>query len=139
MNFSKLSMLVIGSNIFTIVTAVILLMSFHSVYGQMADNGKNEQSNTINLIINNLTVGYSPTGLVSINGVVFNNSTQNIENIKVDVTLYDAKNNTIMHTSRFVSSAFYIFEPNSTENFDFLMSTENFNHYDVRAYAEKIR
>ena len=114
-------------------------MSFYPSQAQSTGGISTSQSNTVNLDISNITLGDSPTGLISINGVVFNNSTEGVENIKVDITLYDANNNTIRDTSRFVSSAFYIFEPGSTVNFDFLMSTGDFDYYTARAYGDRIQ
>jgi hypothetical protein len=114
-------------------------MSFYPSQAQSTGGISISQSNTVNLDISNITLGDSPTGLISVNGIVINNSSESVENIKVDVTLYDANNNTIRDTSRFVSSAFYIFEPGSTVNFNFLMSTGDFNNYVARAYADRIQ
>ena len=130
--------MIIGSSL-TISTTLLLLMSFYPSQAQSTGGISISQSNTINLAISNITLGDSPTGLISINGVVFNNSTESVDNIKVEITLYDANNNTIRDTSRFISSAFYIFEPGSTVNFDFLMSTGDFNYYTARAYGDRIQ
>ena len=138
MNLLKFGIIIIGSSL-TISTTMLLLMSIYPSQAQSTGGISISQSNTVNLAISNITLGDSPTGLISINGVVFNNSTESVENIKVDITLYDANNNTIRDTSRFISSAFYIFEPGSTVNFDFLMSTGDFNYYTARAYAERIQ
>ncbi len=120
-------------------TTLLLLVFFYPSQAQSTGGISISQSNTVNLAISNITLGDSPTGLISINGVVFNNSTESVDNIKVEITLYDANNNTIRDTSRFISSAFYIFEPGSTVNFDFLMSTGDFNYYTARAYGDRIQ
>lgn len=138
MNLLKFGIIIIGSSL-TISTTLLLLMSFYPSQAQSTGGISTSQSNSVNLDISNITLGDSPTGLISINGVVFNNSTEGVENIKVDITLYDANNNTIRDTSRFVSSAFYIFEPGSTVNFDFLMSTGDFDYYTARAYGDRIQ
>jgi hypothetical protein len=115
------------------------MISFYPSQSQSTGGISISEPNAINLAISNITLGDSPTGLISVNGIVINNSTESVENIKVDVTLYDANNNTIRDTSRFISSAFYIFEPGSTVNFNFLMSTGDFNNYTARAYADRIQ
>ena len=138
MNLLKFGIMIIGSSL-TISTTLLLLVSFYPSQAQSSGGISISQSNTVNLAISNITLGDSPTGLTSINGVVFNNSTESVENIKVEITLYDANNNTIRDTSRFISSAFYIFEPGSTVNFDFLMSTGDFNYYTARAYGDRIQ
>jgi hypothetical protein len=138
MNLLKFGIMIIASSL-TISTTLLLLMSFYPSQAQSTGGISISQSNTVNLAISNITLGDSPTGLISINGVVFNNSTESVDNIKVEITLYDANNNTIRDTSRFISSAFYIFEPGSTVNFDFLMSTGDFNYYTARAYGDRIQ
>ncbi len=138
MNFLKSGIIIISSS-FIISTTLLLLISFYPSQAQPTGSISISQSNTINLAISNITVGDSPTGLTSVNGIVLNNSTESVENIKLDVTLYDANNNTIRDTSRFISSAFYIFVPGSTVNFNFLMSTGDFDYYTARAYADRIQ
>ena len=138
MNLLKSGIIIISIS-FIISTTLLLLISFYSTQAQPPGSTYFSQSNTVNLAISNITLGDSPTGLISVNGIVFNNSTESVENIKVDVTLYDDNNNTIRDTSRFISSAFYIFEPGSTVNFNFLMSTGDFDHYTARAYADRIQ
>lgn len=90
------------------------------------------------LNITELTIGDSATGLTSITGVLQNNSTENVENMKVNVTLYDSENKILRDTSRFISGPFTIYEPNSTERFSFLMSVERFDHYKVTAFGEQV-
>lgn len=138
MNLLNFGIIIISSTL-AISTTLILWMPLYSSQAQPTGGISISQSNTINLDISNITLGDSPTGLISINGIVFNNSTESVENIKVDVTLYDANNNTIRDTSRFISSAFYTFEPGSTVNFNFLMSTGDFDYYTARAYADRVQ
>lgn len=97
-----------------------------------------DSDNRINLAISNITLGESATGLTSVNGVVLNNSTMDVENIQMDVVLYDVNNNTIQDTSRFITTPFTIVKPNSTETFEFLMLTEEYDRYGVKAYAERV-
>jgi hypothetical protein len=106
--------------------------------GQISDTLTNSQSNIILVSISNMSITDSATGLTSVTGNVLNNSTEDVMNIKVDVTLYDADNITIRETSRFVTGPFTVYEPGSIERFSFLMSVENFDHYAARAYAERV-
>lgn len=138
MNLLKSGIIIISSS-FIISTTLLLLISFYPTQAQPTGGMSFSQSNTINLAISNITVGDSPTGLTSVNGIVFNNSTESVENIKLDVTLFDANNKTIIDTSRFISSASYMFAPGSTVNFNFLMSTGDFDYYTARAYADRIQ
>lgn len=85
-----------------------------------------------------LSVQNSTTGLTSVSGTVHNNSTEDVENLKVNVTLYDSDNQTIRDTTRFVSGPFTVYEPNSTERFSFLMGVEEFDHYEATAFGERV-
>ncbi len=106
--------------------------------GQNSDVLTNSQSNVIMLSLSNISITNSATGLTSLTGTVLNNSTENVMTIKVDVTLYDTNNITIIETSRFISGPFTGYEPGSVERFSFLMSIEDFDHYTARAYAERV-
>lgn len=90
------------------------------------------------LNITKIAVEDSATGLTSITGTIQNNSTENVENLKVNVTLYDLENKTIRDTARFVSGPFTVYQPNSTERFSFLMSVEAFDHYRATAFGERV-
>jgi hypothetical protein len=123
----------------TISFSTLFLLIFSSLsMGQISDTLTNSQSNIILVSISNMSITDSATGLTSVTGNVLNNSTEDVMNIKVDVTLYDADNITIEETSRFVTGPFTVYEPGSMERFSFLMSVENFDHYAARAYAERV-
>ena len=131
------------SRIIILLTTLSFSTLFLSVFssssmGQISDVLTNSQPNVILLSISNMSITDSTTGLTSVTGTVLNNSTENVMNIKVDVTLYDADNTTIIETSRFVTGPFTVYEPGSVERFSFLMSVADFDHYDARAYAERV-
>lgn len=91
------------------------------------------------LSVSNITVGESTTGLIGVNGIIINNTTESVQDVNVDVTLYDAKNDTIRETSRFVTAPFSSFGPGSTEGFSFLIIAENFDHYTATSYGKRIQ
>jgi hypothetical protein len=92
----------------------------------------------INLSISNITVIESPTGLTGIDGIVLNNSTENVKDVKVDIILFDPLNKTLEDTTRSITSPLSTMEPGSTEGFSFLMSTKDIDHYDARSYGLRI-
>lgn len=98
----------------------------------------NSKPDIIILNIIEITEGNSITGLTAIAGSIQNNFTENVENMKVNVTLYDSENKTIRDTSRFVSGPFTVYEPNYSERFRFLMSVEGFDHYVSTAFGEHV-
>ena len=123
----------------TLSFSTLFLSTFSSsTMGQISDTLTDSQPNVILLSISNMSITDSATGLTSVTGTVLNNSTESVENMKVGVTLYDSDNKTIRETSRFVSGPFTVYEPNSTERFNFLMSVEEFDNYKASAYAERV-
>lgn len=126
-----------------ICISIFGFISFPSfTFSQFQEEDEEEISSlpdVINLSISNITVSESSTGLIAINGVIFNNTTENVQDAKVDLILYDDKNNTIRETSRFVTAPFSTFEPSSTESFRFLMIAEGFDHYNATSYGERIQ
>ena len=113
--------------------------SFSLSYAQLEDNLESSQPSIIDIALLNMTLTASSTGLTSVIGTVINNSTENVENIKVNVVLFDSDNSEIRETSRFVTGPFTVYEPGSTERFNFLMSVEEFDHYNATAYAERVQ
>ncbi|HEY0579305.1 MAG TPA: FxLYD domain-containing protein [Candidatus Nitrosocosmicus sp.] len=93
----------------------------------------------IYLNIDKIFVGNSPTGLISVKGVVHNNSTSNIENVKVKVKLLGVNNDLSTETVRFVTPPSFAIKPGDERNFDFLISASNFNSYNITAYGDKIQ
>jgi hypothetical protein len=91
----------------------------------------------ISLKIDNIFVGDSPTGLIAVKGMVHNNSTENIVNVKVKVGLFDSNNELIIETQRFIMPASSIFKPGYERNFDFLVTAKDVDKYNITAYGDK--
>lgn len=138
MNLSKLDISVTSiAGSLIILATLSLAHSFNFSHAQLTDNLPTSEPNKINLEISNITLGSSTTGLISVDGIVHNNSTENVANLQIDITIYDTNNNTIRETSRFISSPFTAYEPASTENFNFLLSIDEFHNYTANAYADR--
>ena len=91
----------------------------------------------ISLKIDNIYVGDSPTGLIVVKGIVHNNSTENIVNVKVKVGLFDSNNELIIETQRFITPASSVFKPGYERNFDFLVTAKDVDNYNITAYGDK--
>ena len=129
----KISILTI-STLFTI----LFVISLPVVYAQLQQGPIGSAPpllDRVNLSISNITVIESPTGLTGIEGIVLNNSTENVKDVKVDIILFDPQNNTIEETTRSITSPLSTMEPGSTDVFSFLMSTEDFDRFDARSYG----
>ncbi|MEJ7641354.1 MAG: FxLYD domain-containing protein [Candidatus Nitrosocosmicus sp.] len=117
--------------------ALVAILFPHSAQSQ-------EQQGTVShladiptsLKIDNIYVGDSPTGLIVVKGIVHNNSTENIVNVKVNVDLFDANNELIIETQRFITPASSIFKPGYERNFDFLVTAKDVDHYNISAFGE---
>ncbi len=127
-----------GINVLLISSILLFSIFFSLSFAQPNDSLKSSQPSIIILSISDIALEDSATGLTSVTGTVLNNSTDKVDNIKVDVTLYDSDNKTIRETSRFVTGPFTVYEPGSVERFSFLMSIADFDHYTARAYADRV-
>ena len=125
------------SIIFTLFT-ILLVISLPVVYAQLQQGPIGSAPplpDRVNLSISNISVIESPTGLTGIEGIVLNNSTENVKDVKVDIILFDPQNKTIEETTRSITSPLSTMEPGSTDVFSFLMSTEDFDRFDARLYG----
>jgi hypothetical protein len=91
----------------------------------------------VSLRIDNITVGDSPTGLILVKGIVYNNSTDNLVNVKVKVDLFSPRDELITETTRFVTPASSIFKPGYQSDFDFLVTAGDVDHYNITAYGSR--
>ena len=124
--------------VFPLLSAIHLTsLSYSQESRNLTSSSPTDESGIVILDIQNITVEDSTTGLTSVAGTVQNNSTEEVVNIKVNVTLFNSNNETIRDTNRFVSGPFTVYESNATERFNFLMSTEDFDYYMATAYAER--
>lgn len=91
------------------------------------------------LKIDEISVGDSPTGLISVEGTVHNNSTENIINVKIKVELLNANNGLVAEAERFITPPSSIFKPGYERQFDFLVTARNVDHYNITAYGDKVQ
>jgi hypothetical protein len=89
----------------------------------------------VNLAVEQLSVGESPTGLVLVTGIVYNNSTINVENVKVEVELFDSNDMLITEKDSFVTPPSSILKPNERRQFEFLINADRVDHHNVIAYG----
>ncbi len=119
-------------------TALFVILFPHSAQSQEQQGTVSRLAEMpISLKIDNIYVGDSPTGLIGVKGIVHNNSTENIVNVKVKVNLFDSNNEIIIETQRFITPASSIFKPGYERNFDFLVTAKDVDHYNISAFGEK--
>lgn len=109
------------------------------LHAQPAKNISSASSDVIDVMITNLEVIKSDTGSYSVTGTILNNSTENVDHIMVNVTLFDNKNDAAKVISRFVSGPFNIYPPNAIERFSFIVDSGIYNSYTAKAYADRVK
>lgn len=120
------------------IIALFAILFPHSAHSQEQQGTVSHLADMpISLKIDNIYVGDSPTGLIVVKGIVHNNSTENIVNVKVKVDLFDSNNELIIETQRFIMPASSILKPGYERNFDFLVTAKDVDHYNITAYGDK--
>jgi|SRR5918999_3377674 hypothetical protein len=114
------------------ILVVVLLWEIIIAYPAFQQEQEQQQES---LAIEELSVSKSPTGLVLVTGTVYNNSTTNVGDVKVNVELFDTNNILIRETSRFVTPPSSTLEPEEREQFNFLIITDRLDHHNVTAYG----
>ena len=136
-NFQHICIIIITFTIF-LITLFGFLFPYFTV-SQEQGTINTFTNSPIYLNIDKIFVGNSPTGLISVKGVVHNNSTSNIENVKVKVRLLGVNNGLSTETVRFVTPPSFAIKPGDKRNFDFLISASNFNSYNITAYGDRMQ
>ena len=137
MNDTRNSFIVISSIL--LVTVFLVNLTVNQANSQEQGMINSLSSTIINLELQEIEVGESPTGLISVKGTVINNSTFDVRDVKVLVELFDPKNTTVSDTSRFVTPPSSTFKPGYERDFYFFVSANNVDHYKITAEGEKIR
>ena len=89
-NFQYICIIIITCTIFLITLSGFIFTFF--TLSQEQETKNTFTNSPIYLNIDKIFVGNSSTGLISVKGVVHNNSTSNIENVKVKVKLLGVNN-----------------------------------------------
>jgi hypothetical protein len=138
------------ANVTTLYIVVIITMLFFYIisYGipspMLVESQEQGTLNTLDdvkiyLKIDKISVGDSPTGLISVKGTVHNNSTENVINVKTKVELLNANNGLVAEAERFITPPSSTFKPGYERQFDFLVTARNVDHYNITAYGDRVQ
>lgn len=117
----------------------VLSINIYSDIAQPANGISKSQPKVISIFISNLKVFKSKSGLISVTGTVQNNSTDNVDHIKVVVTFYNADNNIKKEIGKFISGPYAIYEPEAIQKFSFIIINPfDYDHYTARAQGDII-
>ena len=102
----------------------------------------NVKSDKINLVIENLSVDRSVTNLVEIKGDVKNNSTLDLQEIKISAEYYNKTGTLLAKVEHFITSPSYILKPNQLISFNILevlgFGFDKLGDYNIFASGESI-
>jgi len=105
-------------------------------------NTANVKSDKIDLVIENLSVDRSVTNLVEIKGDVKNNSTQDLQEIKISAEYYNKTGTLLAKVEHFITSPSYILKPNQLIPFNILevlgFGFDKLGDYNIFASGESI-
>lgn len=91
----------------------------------------------VNLTLTNISAGITDTGLIYVNGTVLNNSTYNVEDVKVDVKLFSKDNRLINGEIRFVTPPESVLRAGSTQDFRINVIAEDARYYNLSSYGDR--
>jgi hypothetical protein len=133
-NFRK----VYSTRIFGLAIQFLLITTtIHFAHAQQQELNTVSRDN-IDLSISELSVGLTDVGNISVSGIVVNNSTNNVEDVIVNVLLFDRNNELIKQDNRFVTPPSAILERGEEQEFRFFLIAENTYSYNVSSFGSKV-
>jgi hypothetical protein len=107
---------------------------------QIASSATAINATKVNLKVEGLSIGKSPTGVVEVTGTIHNNSTVNVEDIRLDAEYFDSNNVLIRNTTKILST-YSLVKPGESLPFDLLdiVSFASVKNYIVKAYGDKAK
>ena len=124
-----------------LLSAITILSSLSNQSLYLTDAQQQEpnviSSEKIELPISNLSVGYTDSGNIFVMGTVINNSTYDVEDVIVDVSLFDKENELVNVDNRFITPPSSILEMGSEQEFKFFVIAEDSYRYNVSSFGSK--
>ncbi|MDN5868697.1 MAG: FxLYD domain-containing protein, partial [Candidatus Nitrosocosmicus sp.] len=93
----------------------------------------------VDLSISELSVGWTDSGNVYVSGLVVNNSTNSVEDVIVNVLLFNRDNELIKQDNRFVTPPSSILERGEEQEFRFFLIADNTYRYDVSSFGSTVQ
>ncbi len=103
-------------------------------------NTVNTKSDKVNLLIENLAVERSVTGVVEVRGDIKNNSTMDLHEIKLSVEYFDKNGATLGKMDHYITQPSKIIKPGEKTIFDLLevIAFHKLDHYNLVASGKPI-
>ena len=104
-----------------IVTGFVVSYLLTQIYtGDNPANAATGKPSKIFLKIENFKIKKGPASSIDVTGKVGNNSTKNVQDVKLTASYYDDTNSLLTKTVKFLSNPSENFKPNGIKNFDFV-------------------
>lgn len=123
-------------NAWAIAPSSIIIISFvagilfsHNYDGGYWVNAATGKPSKVFLKVEGLKISKGPTGAIDVTGKVRNNSTKNVQDVKLSASYYDNTNSLLGKTIKFLSNPSEIVKPNGIKDFNFV-ETVTFNRID---------
>ena len=123
----------------TIFVASFLLAQ--NLVGDYVVNAATGKPSKMFLKIEDLKINKGPTGAIDVTGKVRNNSTKNVQDIKLTASYYDDTNSLLGKTVKFLSNPSENVKPNGVKDFNFVetVTFARIAHSTVNATANEAR
>lgn len=123
----------------TIFVASFLLAQ--NLVGDYVVNAATGKPSKMFLKIEDLKINKGPTGAIDVTGKVRNNSTKNVQDIKLTASYYDDTNSLLGKTVKFLSNPSENVKPNGVKAFNFVetVTFARIAHSTVNATANEAR
>lgn len=123
----------------TIFVASFLLAQ--NLVGDYVVNAATGKPSKMFLKIEDLKINKGPTGAIDVTGKVRNNSTKNVQDIKLTASYYDDTNSLLGKTVKFLSNPSENVKPNGVKDFNFVetVTFARIAHSTVNATANEAK
>jgi len=120
------------------VVSSLLIQNYVGVHSVKAATGKPSK---IFLKIENLKINKGPTGAIDVTGKVRNNSTKNVQDVKLTASYYDNTNSLLGKTVKFLSNPSENIKPNGIKDFNYVetVTFSRIAHSIVNATANEAK
>lgn len=120
------------------VTSFLLAQN---LVGDHAVNAATGKPSKIFLKVENLKINKGPTGAIDVTGKVRNNSTKDVQDIKLTASYYDDTNSLLGKTVKFLSNPSENVKPNGVKDFNFVetVTFARIAHSTVNATANEVK
>jgi hypothetical protein len=134
----------IGSLLFIAINIVSSALVVGFFLSQSNDNAGNQlafAATKVSLKVENLKVKKGPTSALDVSGKVRNNTTKNVEDVKLMAAYYDNSSALLGKTTKFLSNPSQKINPGQVLDFSFpeIVTFERLAHYNVNATANEAK